>query len=154
MLLEGVQHDGQALVVWGAGAAGTHVGSTSSGLTRTEAGTLWTEGVAAAWFYVPEIDPTPFTIHQSGTFRGLPSTFAGSGDPGFTLVTPMIVSSSDVSGSIHNARGIARLRIDFVGTPVPTAGAALLAMLLAAVGMAQLKRQRCQRSGSRASSPS
>jgi hypothetical protein len=110
---------------------------------------LWTEGVAAAWFYVPEIDPTPFTIHQSGTFRGLPSTFAGSGDPGFTLVTPMIVTSSDVSGSIHNARGIARLRIDFVGTPVPTAGAALLAMLLAAVGMAQLRRQRRQRSGSR-----
>ncbi len=139
MLLGGVQHAGQALVVWGAG--GTNVASTSSGLARTEAAKLWTEGSADAWYYVPEIDPTPFLISQVGTFRGLPSTFAGPGDPGFTLVTPMMVTA-DLPVSIHNVRGVARLRIDFNTISVPTAGAAALAILLAVVGMAQLRRQR------------
>ena len=91
--------------------------------------------------YVPEIDPTPFAITDAGTFRGLPSTYTGAGDSGFTLVTPMIVTT-DLPVSLHNVRAVAKLRIDFTTTSVPIRGALVLAISFVMIGMAQLRRQR------------
>ena len=137
MALGGVTHEGQALFVWGLG--GTHTGATASGIERVEEGTRWTEGSASAWYYVPEIDPaTPFLLSGVGTFRGLPGTFAGAGSPGFSLVTPMVVTA-DLPTSSKNVRAVARLRVDFDAKPVPTGGAGILALLLAGAGMARLR---------------
>jgi hypothetical protein len=135
MALAGVTHEGQALSVWGLG--GTSVGSTASGLTRTEEGTRWTEGRASAWYYIFEIDGTPFRLREVGTFRGLPSTFTGTGLPGFSLVTPMVVTA-DSFVSLDNARAVAKLRIDFGPRPVPLGGAGVIAVLLALAGVMRL----------------
>jgi len=139
MALAGVTHQGQALSVWGLG--GTSVGSTVSGLTRMEEGTRWTEGSAFALFYIPEIDPTPFGITEVGTFRGLPNTFVGTGLPGFSLVTPMVVTA-DSFVSLDNARAVAKLRIDFGPRPVPLGGTGVIAVLLALAGVMRLSLER------------
>ena len=141
MSIGGVTHEGQALVAWGAGAAGTNVGSTASGVGRVELGTLWTAGLASAFYYIPEIDPTPFAMQSAGTFRGLPVTYMGPGDPGFSIVTPMVVTSG-LPTSVHNARAIARLTIDFSPQNVPIGGAVVLGGLLLAAGVAQLRSAR------------
>jgi len=140
MALGGVTHEGQALSVWGLG--GIHTGSTASGVTRAEEGTRWTEGNASAWYYVPEIDPgTPFLLSGVGTFRGLPSTFAGVGLPGFSLVTPMVVTAA-LPTSSKNVRAVATLRVDFDAKPVPIGGAGVLAVLLVIAGMVRLRLTR------------
>jgi len=142
MALAGVTHEGQALSVWGLG--GTRVGSTASGLTRIEAGTRWTQGDASAWYYIPELDPTPFRLREVGTFRGLPSTFAGAGLAGFSLVTPMVVTADQFT-SADNARAVAKLRIDFGAKPVPVGGAGIIAVLLALAGAMRLGLERSPR---------
>jgi hypothetical protein len=140
MALGGVTHEGQALSVWGLG--GTHTGSTASGISRAEEGTRWTEGNASAWYYVLEIDPaTPFLLSGVGTFRGLPGTFAAVELPGFSLVTPMVVTA-DLPTSSKNVRAVAMLRVDFDAKPVPTGGAGILAILLVSAGMARLRLTR------------
>jgi hypothetical protein len=140
MAMKGALHAGQALEVWGSSA--THLGMTSAGLSRTEAAMPFTAGTAAVWYYVPETDPTPFTIAGSGTFRGLPSTFTGTGAAGFSLVTPMMVTA-DLPVSAHNVRAIATLRIHFQRTPrVPTGAALLLAAALGVAGVRRLSRDR------------
>lgn len=135
MALAGFTHEGQALTVWGRG--GVEVGSTASGVVRTEEGTLWTEGNASAWYYVPEIDPTPFAILAAGSFRGLPSTITGGVVPGFSLVTPMVVTAS-LPNSSKNVRAVATLRIDLGVSPVPIGGVGALALLLTLAGLARL----------------
>jgi hypothetical protein len=136
MALNGVSQEGQALAVWGLG--GSSVGSTSSGLSRVEEGTRWTQGTASAWYYVLEVDPgTPFLLSDVGSFRGLPSTFAGEGLPGFSVVTPLVVTA-DLPTSMKNARAVAKLRIDFGGAPVPIGGVWVLALLLALIGAMRL----------------
>lgn len=134
--LEGVTHLGQPLEVFGLG--GTHVGMTASGVPRVEEAERWTTGHAEAYFIVQEVDPgTPFLIEGTGTFRGLPGTFTGTGPAGFTVVTPMVVTA-DLPDSSRNVRAIARLRIDFGARPVPLAGSAVVAVVLAALGAARL----------------
>ena len=86
--------------------------------------------MASVWYFIPEIDPTPFLRRRTGSFRGLPSTFTGRGDAGFTFVTPMMVTS-DLPTSAHDVRTVATLRIDFTTTNVPTRRAGVLAILLA-----------------------
>ena len=136
MALGGVTHEGQALSVWGLG--GSKVGATASGVTRAEEGTRWTEGNAAAWYFIPEIDPTPFAITGVGTFRGLPGAITGAGVPGFSLVTPMVVTA-DLPTSSKNVRAVATLRIDFGAKPVPIGGTGILAVLLVIAGVARLR---------------
>jgi hypothetical protein len=137
MQLGGITQDGQLISVWGSG--GTSIGSTASGVQRSVQGTRWTQGNAAVWYYVLEIDPgTPFVLSDTGSFRGLPSTFSGEGLPGFSLVTPVALTS-ELSTSEANVRGIARLRIDFA-RPVPVGGVGLLALLLGALGAMRLRR--------------
>lgn len=147
MRLEGVQQAGQALVVWG--STGTNLGATSGAIARVEAATYWTQGAASVWYYIPESDPTPFTMMAEGSFRGLPSTFTGPGAAGFSLVTPMMVTSG-MPVSTHNVRSVATLRVDFEPASVPTGGFALLAILFAGAGMWRLARG----SGARRSAPS
>lgn len=138
MQLGGVSQAGQAIPVWG--VEGTGTGSTASGVPRTVRGRRWTQGNAAVWYYVTEVDPaTPFLLSASGSFRGLPSTFAGEGLPGFSLVTPVALTSA-LPTSEQNVRGIAVLRIDFA-RPVPVGGIGVLALLLGALGAARLKRR-------------
>lgn len=140
MALGGLTHAGQMLSVWGLG--GSSPGSTASGVPRVEEGTRWTEGNAAAWYYVVEVDPaTPFVLSDVGSFRGLPSTFAGEGLPGFSLVTPMVVTAG-LPGSSKNVRAIAALRIDFGERSVPVGGAGILAVLLGLAGVMRLRLAR------------
>ena len=136
MALGGVTHAGQALSVWGIG--GSQVGMTTSGLSRTEEGLLHTAGRARAFYYIPETDPTPFAITKTGSFRGLPSTFTGTGVAGFSLVTPMVVTAN-LPTSGDNARAVAILRIDFNPQSVPLGGTSLLALLLVTVGLVRLR---------------
>jgi hypothetical protein len=134
MALDGVTHAGQGLAVWGAG--GTSTDSTIGGVMRRVHGTPWTTGMASIWFHVPEIDPTPFRIDSTGSFRGLPSTFMGTGPAGFSLVTPMLVIAN-LPGSTHDLRAIARLRLDFddQAVPVPVGGAGALVLLAGLLGV-------------------
>lgn len=133
MALAGVTQAGQSLVAWGLGTMQT--GMTASGLSRVEQARLWTEGNASAWYFIPEVDPTPFVIAQVGSFRGLPATQME--DAGFSLVTPLAVTAASVS-TADNVRVVARLRIDFAPRPVPLAGACLVAALLALTGSYRL----------------
>lgn len=130
MRLSGVTQLGQPLAVWG--LSGTIAGQTASGVPRDEQGRLWTQGHASAWYYIYEIDATPFAVMSSGTFRGLPGTAAG--DAGFSLVVPMIVHAHNGS-SLRNARAIARLRVDFVPRAVPLGAVGLLGAALVALGI-------------------
>jgi hypothetical protein len=139
MALDGVTHESQSLAVWGVG--GSSVGATPGGVPRTVEGTRWTQGAASAWYYVPELDPTPFVLDGVGTFRGLPGTHMGPGVPGFSLVTPMVVTTR-IPTSEGNARAVARLRIDFGPIAVPTAGGGVLAALLALAGVVALASAR------------
>jgi hypothetical protein len=115
MSLGGITHLGQGLTVWGEG--GTSVGGVTLPailtVTRIIQAAPWTTGSAINWYYLP-IDPTPFTFGGQGTFRGLPSTFTGTGPPGFTVVSPVVgfFAPPEV-----NFRGVAELRIDFVPEP-------------------------------------
>ncbi|MCP5060686.1 MAG: hypothetical protein GY937_28650 [bacterium] len=128
--LSGLLHLGQGLSLWGLG--GTNVGQTSSGLFRALQAAPWTTGFASAWYFLT-VDPTPFVLADRGTFRGLPSTFAGPGLPGLSLVAPMVVYSP-IAVLPENARGIATLSITFVPEPrVLLLGAtAVFALLLSA----------------------
>lgn len=135
MSLEGATHRGQDLVVWGMG--GSNVASTASGVGRTEEGTPWTQANAAAWYYIPEMDLTPFAIQEVGTFRGLPGTFTGPGNAGFSLVTPMIVTSTLPASNLH-VRAMARLRLDFITPSVPIGGTAALVAAILVAGAARL----------------
>jgi len=135
MRLGGVTHLGQELVVWG--QAGSHSGSTASGIDRVEDATRWTQGAAVAWYFIPEIDPTPFTLAGVGTFRGLPGTFMGTGPAGFSVVTPMVVTAGSAS-SANNARAIAEFTIDFEPEALPVGGSGALVLLLLLAGVARL----------------
>ena len=142
MPLKGVTQAGQGLSVWGTG--GTSTASTISGVERQVQGTPWTTGMASIWFYIPEIDVTPFRIDATGTFRGLPSTFMGAGPPGFSLVTPMMITAN-LPSSTNNVRAIAKLRLDLGERPVPVPVAGpgalgILAILLGVVGCLRLRR--------------
>jgi hypothetical protein len=143
MRLDGLTQAGQDLERFG--SPGTNVGVTMSGKIRTEAGTRWTQGHASVWFFIPEIDPTPFILAGVGSFRGLPSTFTGEGQAGLTLVTPMRVTFANPSPSGEpsdpNVRALARLRIDFAAEPVPIAAAvaAIVAALLTGFGVVHLR---------------
>ena len=143
MPLDGATHLGQELVVWGEG--GSNVASTTSGIVRSEEGTAWTQANAAAWYYIPEIDPTPFRIQEVGTFRGLPGTFTGTGQPGFSLVTPMTVTSNLPSSHSH-VRAIARLTLDFNAPAVPIGGTVALAAALLVAGVVRLLMRRADAS--------
>lgn len=140
MRLAGISQLGQAFSVWGVG--GSHVGATTSGLTRAEQATRWTAGEGTAAFYVTEIDPgTPFAISDVGTFRGLPSTYGGPGPAGFSVVTPVVVTA-DLAGSSKDVRALAKLRVDFKPSkPLPIGGAGALAILLVLAGIGRLRRR-------------
>lgn len=138
MALAGVTHEGQALAVWGLG--GANAGSTASGLPRIEQGTRWTEGNASAWYYIFEIDATPFAITAAGTFRGLPGTHTATGPAGFSLVTPMVVTAN-LGSSTKNVRAMANLRVDFDVQPAPIGGAGIIATLLVLAGLARSRRR-------------
>jgi hypothetical protein len=103
--------------------------------------------MASVWFYVPELDPvTPFRIDATGSFRGLPGSLLGTGPPGFSSVTPMMVIANLPLASTHDVRAIARLRLDFGDAPVPVPlggphALALLALLLGVVGCLRLPRR-------------
>lgn len=141
MPLSGVTQLGQGLSAWGSGANTTSL-ATSIGLPRVVMGPRWTTGFGAAFFIVPEVTPFTQSIASVGSFMGLPTTFTGS-EPGFRVVTPMVVKSS-LPTSLYNARGIAIMTIRFVPQPVPLAGAAVLAGALASVGY-MLSRRRNER---------
>jgi hypothetical protein len=136
MRLSGVLHDGQALEVWG--RSGSNPGMTSAGLSRTELARNWTEGHATAFYYILETDITPFAISATGTFRGLPAS--APENVGFSLVTPMIVTSAGPS-SLHNVRTLTRLRIDFSPRPVPLGALGPLVAVLVLVGLAHLRHR-------------
>jgi hypothetical protein len=112
--LSGILHLGQGLSPWGAG--GASLGQTASGQGRVVQAAPWTTGFATAWYFLT-IDPTPFALADHGTFRGLPSTFTGTGLPGFSLVTPMVITTTLGPILPVNARGIATLSIAFVPEP-------------------------------------
>lgn len=135
MQLAGVTHLGQEMEVWG--SDGTNPGMTASGLPRTEKARPWTQGRAQAAFYIFEIDATPFSISGTGSFLGLPGT--APGDAGFSLVTPMVVTSQATT-SLNNMRAIASLRIVFTPPAVAASSAEILAVCLVLIGVFYLHR--------------
>jgi hypothetical protein len=144
MALGGITQKGQGMSIWGVG--GSAVDSTASGDQRVVRAAPWSTGTAEAWFYVLELDPgTPFLLSDQGSFRGLPSTISGTGPAGFTMVTPVVVTSlSNPGSSVNNVRGVARLRIDFEPEldSVPVLGSGIVAFLLCSYGTLILARGR------------
>lgn len=128
LALSGLQHLGQAFSVWGTGAAA--LGTTASGQRRIVQGAPWTTGFASAWYFL-SVDPTPFVLGASGSFRGLPSTFTGTGLPGLSLVAPVVAFAPFAAPQPANTRGIATLRIRFVPEPgsVLLLGAGLVGLM-------------------------
>jgi len=139
MALSGITHLGQDLGVWGSGGNGT--GMTTGGLTRPVLATRWTTGMASAWYYILEADITPFALISTGSFGGLPSTHTGTGQTGFRVVTPMVVTGP-TSSSLPNARGMATLTVRFAPQPLPLGGGVLLTAVVSGLGLAALRRAR------------